>query len=300
MIKLPKEVKIVEVGPRDGFQSIREWIPTRDKIEIIDSLIKANLKKIEVASFVHPKAIPQMQDAKEVVTEVLALKKGVELNALVPNLTGAKAAWDAGIKEITYVISASEKHNLENVRRTKEESFRDLSSIREMIPDLKVKLDIATAFGCPFLGDVPLEQVLQMIDTSLFSLGINQICLCDTIGIANPMQTDTILHEVNKQYPQLNLSVHFHDTRGMALANTLIALDRGIRTFESAIGGLGGCPFAPGAAGNAATEDLVNMFESMGIHTGVSLEKLLNTANLVKVKIMPDLSGHIVNICSAY
>jgi len=138
MMKLPEEVKIVEVGPRDGFQSIKEWIPTKDKMEIIECLINSNIKKIEVTSFVHPKAIPQMQDAQEIVTKVLALGKDIELNALVPNLTGAKAAWEAGIKEVTFVISASEKHNLENVRRTKEESFAELMAIKEQLPDLKV------------------------------------------------------------------------------------------------------------------------------------------------------------------
>jgi hydroxymethylglutaryl-CoA lyase len=298
MIGLPKKVNIIEVGPRDGFQSIEKWIPTKDKIEIIDSLIESNIKKVEVTSFVNPKAIPQLQDAKELVEEVFKLGKNIELNALVPNFRGAKDAWDAGIREITYVISASERHNLENVRKTKADSFEELKLIRDQIPELKIKLDIATTFGCPFLGDIPVEQVLNMIETSVSTLGINDICLCDTIGIANPVQTDAVLKLVVTEYPDVNFSVHFHDTRGMALANTLIAMECGIDTFEASIGGLGGCPFAPGAAGNVATEDLVYMMESMNIQTGVNLEQLINTAKIVRAKIVPDLTGHMINVCS--
>lgn len=295
-MKLPQTVKIVEVGPRDGFQSINKWIPTDLKLEIISGLISANLNRLEVTSFVHPKAIPQMQDAVEVVHRVLEGYKGLELIALVPNFTGARVAWEAGIREITYVISASEKHNMENVRRTKAESFADLRNIREQLPELTIKLDIATAFGCPFLGQVPVEQVLQMVEDSL-ELGIDNVCLCDTIGIANPVQTGYLLEKVVTGYQGAKLSVHFHDTRGMGLANTLVALENGITTFESAVGGLGGCPFAPGAAGNIATEDLVNMLEQMGIDTGVDLPVLLQTAKTVKAKIVHELSGHLVSMC---
>ena len=295
-MKLPQTVKIVEVGPRDGFQSINKWIPTDLKIEIISGLISANLNRLEVTSFVHPKAIPQMQDAAEVVHRVIDGYKGMELIALVPNYTGAKAAWEAGIKEVTYVISASEKHNIENVRRTKAESFADLRNIKELLPELTIKLDIATAFGCPFLGQVPVEQVLQMMEDSL-KLGIDEVCLCDTIGIANPLQTESLLVKVITGYPGAKLSLHFHDTRGMGLANTLVALECGITTFESAIGGLGGCPFAPGAAGNIATEDMVNMLEQMGIDTGIDLPVLLQTAKTVKAKIVQELSGHLVSMC---
>jgi len=295
-MNLPNKVKVVEVGPRDGFQSIKKWIPTDVKLEVISSLLDANLRKIEVTSFVSPKAIPQMQDAKRVVLEVLEEYKNVELNALVPNLKGAQIAWEAGIEEITFVISASERHNMENVRRTIEESFEDLRKLRQLLPRMKIKVDIATAFGCPFVGDIPVDQVIKMIEQSL-SLEADEICLCDTIGIANPLQTDQLLKEVRKRYPEIDLSLHFHDTRGMGLANVLVALQNGITVFESAIGGLGGCPFAPGAAGNIATEDLVNMLEQMGINTGIELTKLLSTANLVKAKIMHELTGHMVNVC---
>ena len=294
-MNLPAEVQIVEVGPRDGFQSIKEWIPTELKLEIITSLIEANLRKIEVTSFVHPKAIPQMQDARDVVKEVLDKYDDEDIIALVPNLVGAETAWKAGIKQITYVISASERHNMENVRRTVEESFAELKSLKERIPDLQIKLDVATVFGCPFLGHIPVEQVYKMIDNGL-AIGVDEICLCDTIGIANPKQVGDMLTKIRDRYPDRVFSLHLHDTRGMGLANTLVALQKGITIFESAIGGLGGCPFAPGAAGNIATEDLVHMLEQMGIKTNIQLPKLLETAQLIKNKINPNLTGHMVNV----
>ncbi|MFZ5753755.1 MAG: hydroxymethylglutaryl-CoA lyase [Bacillota bacterium] len=298
-MNLPAEVQIIEVGPRDGFQSIKEWIPTELKLEIITSLFEANLRKIEITSFVHPKAIPQMQDAKDVVKAVLDKYDNVEMIALVPNLVGAETAWKAGIKHITYVISASERHNMENVRRSVEESFAELKSLKERIPELKIKLDVATAFGCPFLGHIPLEQVYKMIDNGL-AIGVDEICLCDTIGMANPKQVGDMLTKIKDRYPDRDFSLHLHDTRGMGLANTLVALQKGITIFESAIGGLGGCPFAPGAAGNIATEDLVNMLEQMGIKTNIQLPKLLETAQLIKTKINPNLTGHMVNVYTAY
>lgn len=297
-MNFPKEVKIVEVGPRDGFQSIKEWIPTELKLKVITSLFEANLKNMEITSFVHPKAIPQMKDAKDVVKEVLNKYNDVEMIALVPNFVGAEAAWKVGVKQIAYVISASERHNMENVRRTIEESFAELKSLKERIPDLKIKLDIATVFGCPFLEDIPVEQVYKMIDNGL-AIGVDEICLCDTIGIANPKQVGDILTKIRARYPDRVFSLHLHDTRGMGLANTLVALQKGITIFESAIGGLGGCPFAPGAAGNIATEDLVFMLEQMGIKTNIQLPKLLETAQLVKNKINSNLTGHMVNVCTS-
>lgn len=296
-MSLPNEVKIVEVGPRDGFQNVDDWIPTEVKLEVIHSLFDANLKNMEITSFVHPKAIPQMKDAKVIVKEILDTVKDAETVALVPNLYGAESAWKSGLKQITYVISASERHNMENVRRSIDESFAELSNVKERIPDLKIKLDVATAFGCPFLGKIPIEQVFKVIDNGI-ALGVDEICLCDTIGIANPKQMEDMLSKIKKRYPERIFSLHLHDTRGMGLANTLVALEQGIMTFESAVGGLGGCPFAPGAAGNIATEDLVFMFEQMGVKTHVNFDKLMETAWLVKSKINYTLTGHMVNVCT--
>jgi hydroxymethylglutaryl-CoA lyase len=295
-LKLPSEATIVEVGPRDGFQSIEKWIPTELKLKIISSLIDANFKKIEVTSFISPKAIPQMKDAKEIVTNLISENKDVEFYALVPNLRGALNAWDSGIKRITYVISASEMHNKENVRRTIEESFSDLSLIKKELPEMKIKLDIATSFGCPFQGDIPENQVMKMIEKSM-KMAINEICLCDTIGVAHPVQTYSLLKNVKEKFPLLDFSLHFHDTQGMALSNILVALNLGYTTFETAVAGLGGCPFAPGAAGNLASEDLLNMMEKIYIHTGVDSDKLLETSSLIKYSINSNLTSHMANIC---
>lgn len=296
-MNFPKKVELVEVGPRDGFQSIDKWIPTELKINIIESLIKANFKKIEVTSFVSPKAIPQMKDAKDIMQTLLEKykKSNVIFNALVPNLFGAKAAYEAGVHEITYVISASNSHNMANVKRTREQSFVELTQIKKDFPDLKIKFAIATVFGCPFDKDVPIKEVKWMIEKGL-DVNVDEICLADTIGIANPLQMAKLLKEIKTSFKDENFSLHIHDTRGMGLANVVIAMQEGITKFESAIGGLGGCPFAPGAAGNIASEDLVNMLHSMGIETDVSLEVLQNLTTLIKEKIKPILTSHLAYV----
>ncbi len=283
-MKLPDTVHIIEVGPRDGFQNINTWIPTETKIAVISSLLKAGIKEIELTSFVNPQDIPQMKDAAEIVVQILREcheYKNVEFSALVPNLKGAELAWEAGIRKITYVISASWRHNRENVKRTIKESFNDLEAIRKKYPKLKIKLAIATAFGCPFLGDVPLAQVIKMIDAGLESR-VDEISLADTIGIANPEQITEVLSVLKKRYQDFDFILHLHDAQGMGLDNTLVALQQGFNNIETAVGGLGGCPFAPGAVGNIATEDLVNMLEQMGIKTGLDLSQLLEASAFVK------------------
>ncbi len=297
----PKSVEIIEVGPRDGFQSIKEWIPTELKLEIIDRLIESNFKKIEITSFVHPKAIPQMKDAKEITQKLIQKykKTDVEFVALVPNLFGAKVAYELGLREVTYVISASEAHNMANVKRTPAESFEGLRELREQLPDIRVNLAIATVFGCPYEGDIAIEQVKWMVKQALH-VEVESITLADTIGVANPLQMHAVLSELKKDFKDINFALHLHDTRGMGLANVLMALECGVNRFESALGGLGGCPFAPGAAGNIASEDLVNMLENMDIKTGVKLDKLLNTVKIVQEKIKPILTSHMayVDSCS--
>lgn len=297
-MRLPDRVIITEVGPRDGFQNIKEWIPTVLKKEIIFKLIDAGFPKIEVSSFVNPKAIAQMQDAGEIVESILNRNNKCTPYVLVPNFTGAKMAYDLGILDATYVFSVSQSHNHENVRRTREESLDELRKIKELLPSLRIKVDLATAFDCPFEGKTPPEQVVKMIDKCL-DLGIEEICLCDTIGTANPQQTEDLLVELKKRFPKRLFGFHFHDTKGMGLTNVLIALQQGYASFESAVGGLGGCPFAPGAAGNIATEDLISMLEDMGIKTGISLAGVIEAAELVKKEIKHNLTGHLVNICRA-
>ena len=296
-MQLPKKANIVEVCPRDGFQSIKEWIPTELKKKVIDELIKANFKKIEITSFVHPKAIPQMKDAKEIVSYCLQnhQDKNVVFNALVPNLFGAKAAYESGIREITYVISTSNSHNKANVKRSREESFEELKEIKKSFKDLKIKFAVATVFGCPFEKYVPIKEVEWMIGNGL-EIGVEEICLADTIGVANPLQIEKVLTSLNKTFSNQSFSLHLHDTRGMGLANVVTALQNGVDTFESAAGGLGGCPFAPGAAGNIASEDLVNMLSNMGIETKVELDTLLDTVGLIKNEIKPILTSHLAYV----
>lgn len=295
-MKLPSNVNIIEVGPRDGFQNISEFIPTEIKLQIIESIVSAGFKKIQVTSFVHPKAVPQMKDAKEIVDAVSKKYNDVIFTALVPNLFGAKAAYESGIREISYVISASESHNKENVRRSIKESFKELSNIRLKYKDLRIKIDIATAFGCPFEGVVPVDKIVEMIKEAN-EIGVDDIFLADTIGVANPKQVEEILEYLIKKFPNEKFGLHMHDTRGMGLANILVALQKGFTIFESSTGGLGGCPFAPGAAGNIASEDLVNILGQMGIETGIDLNKLYGAINLIKKYIKPDLVSHMGNIC---
>jgi hydroxymethylglutaryl-CoA lyase len=290
---LPKQVQIVEVGPRDGFQNVKDFIPTEDKIAIVSSLIEAGINNIEVSSFVSPKAIPQLADAHTVCRTVLE-KYGdtIRTSALVPNLKGAQGAWEAGIREIACVISVSEAHNKANINRTHGESLLELKKIVEALPDMKVRVDLATAFACPFRGWVQREEVIRLAAEAT-EMGITDIVLCDTIGIATPDRVYSTSVAMKREFPEVNFSLHLHDTRGMGLVNTIAGLQAGITAFETSIGGLGGCPFAPGAAGNTATEDVVNMFKDMNIQTGIDLEKLLGTTGLVAEKVNAPLTGHM-------
>ncbi len=298
-MKLPSQVTIVEVGPRDGFQNIKTFIPTDVKQEIIAAIVAAGVKNIEVTSFVHPKAVPQMADAADIAKAAVAVQDvhGLTLNALVPNLTGAKKAYECGLRDITCVISASEKHNLANINRTREQSLADLAAIAAELPGLTVRLGVATAFGCPFAGPVPKEDVLSLVEAGL-KAGARAVTLCDTIGVGNPRLVSGICRDFLAAFPAVPVALHLHDTRGMGLANTLAGLEAGITTFETAIGGLGGCPFAPGAAGNTATEDTVNMLHAMGIATGIDLPRYLAAVAIVKEKIQPALTGHMGSACA--
>lgn len=297
---MKKFIKIIEVGPRDGFQSVKEFIPTELKKEIIDDLVDANLQKIQITSFVSPKAIPQLKDSKEITKYVLNKYKDrdVEFFALVPNLRGAKDAYESGLKEISYVISVSESHNKANVNKTTEESFKELELIVKSYPDLKVNLDLATAFGCPFEGNVDENRVIKFIKKGM-NLGIRNFNLCDTIGVSSPNQIDSIAKRLlDFDDLDLHFEVHIHDTRNMGILNTVEAIKNGILSVQSSIGGLGGCPFAPGASGNTATEDLVYVLDDMGYETGIDFEKLLKCAKKVKEKIKGNFSGHQINIKS--
>lgn len=295
-MKLPEKVTVIEVGPRDGFQNVKDFIATEDKIRIIELLRNAGVTAVEVTSFVHPKAVPQMADAKEVAEKVREKFPDLRAIALVPNERGAKNAWECGIKEVSYVISASEAHNQANVRRTVKESLEELGKIRQEVPELKVRLDIATAFGCPYAGKISQEQVFALMEEAK-DFGIQEIVLCDTIGIADPVRVAGLAEAVKKRYPEFIYTMHLHNTRGQGLANILAAMQNGITSFETSVGGLGGCPFAPGAAGNAATEDFLNMLDYMGVESGIAGEEYLKAVAYVKAKVHADLTGNMLRAC---
>lgn len=293
-MKIPQNIEVIEVGPRDGFQNIAAWIPTETKLTIIEDLITAGFKKLEITSFVHPKAIPQMADASTILETILK-KYGNAVTAivLVPNLYGARRAIELGAHEITYVISASEHHNLENTRQTIASSVEALKEVCTIKGSTKVRLAIATTFDCPFAGKTPYKSVIDLIEAGL-NAGVDEIALCDTIGTANPIQVESTLAEILPRYP-LDFILHLHDTQGMGLANVITAMQSGIFRFETSVGGLGGCPFAPGAAGNIATEDLVNMLHEMNISTGIDLKKLIDVSRTIETNLALPLTGHMVH-----
>ncbi len=279
---LPKNVTIFEVGPRDGLQNESEFIPTDKKIEFINKLTDAGCRRIEVTSFVHPKWVPQMKDAKEVFSRINK-KEGVVYNALIPNIRGLELAIDAGLKEVVTIMSSSESHNKKNINMSVDESLREIEEINKKAATfgVKVRSYIATSFGCPIEGYIDPEKVAD-IGAALESYGSYEISLGDTTGMANPMSAYSIPKLVRSKLKKSSLAVHYHRFNGMELANNLASLQAGITIFDGAAGGLGGCPYAPGATGNTATEIMVEMFERMGISTGIDIEKIKDCGSFAK------------------
>lgn len=292
-MQLPTQVTITEVGPRDGLQNEDRFVETERKVEMIDRLAATGLRRIEAVSFVHPKAIPQMRDAAEVMV-ALPKREGVTYIALVPNEIGARNAIAAKVDELATVVSASETHNRHNVNRSIEESLLGIERVAGLAAAAGIPWAgyISTAFGCPYEGDVPAEQVLR-IAKRLQAMGAYAVALGDTIGAANPRQVADTVRAVQDALPDTLLRLHFHDTRGTALANVLAALQEGVNSFDGSVGGLGGCPYAPGAAGNVATEDLVYMLDQMGIETGIDLKALIAVAQWVEVCVRRALPGRV-------
>lgn len=290
------KIEIYEVGPRDGFQNITEYIPLETKLTIIEGLQAAGIRHLQMTSFVSPKAVPQMKDAAELARICLERYPETDLLALVPNLRGAQTAWESGIRHVSTVVSLSESHNRANINRTSAESQTEIAKILETYPEMDVCLDLATAFGCPFEGKKTEEDVVSFIRPYV-DLGIRTVNLCDTIGIANPAQVRRTIAAVQKTYPQLDLMIHIHDTRNMGLVNTLAAIEAGISQVQSTLGGLGGCPFAPGASGNLATEDLVFMLQEMGYDLDIDVQKLIDLAR-DQARIIPGgiFSGHLFKV----
>ncbi len=290
-----KKIVVMEVGPRDGFQNLKQMLPKELKLEIIDALVETGVKELEITSFVSPKAIPQMADAKEVATYCVEKHKDVKLYALAPNLRGAQGAWECGIKNISFVVSLSESHNKANINRTHEESLAELAKIIEAYPEMNICVGLATVFGCPFEGILPTEAAVEF-GKKLYALGIRTINLADTIGMAVPSQVREVVGAFMKEFPDMEVQIHIHDTRGIGIANTLAAIECGVPVVQTTLGGLGGCPFAPGASGNTATEDLVYMLNRMGYETGIDFDKMVKPSKYQKSKIDGVYSGHQVNI----
>ncbi len=292
-MNLPKKVEIVEVGPRDGLQNEAQFIPTEQKAALIDALSETGLTRMEATSFVHPMHVPQMKDAEEVLKTITRCT-GTQYMALIPNEKGYERARHSDVNDVAFVVAASSAFNEKNVRMTTEESMSRLAGLIQQAKaeGVFVRFDIATSFWCPYAGKVDKETVLQMIDQAE-RLAVDEIVLCDTIGRANPKQVYDLFAKVFEKSPRAKIAAHFHDTYGYALANTVAALKAGVTVFDSSIGGLGGCPFAPGAAGNVATEDLVMMLHEMGIETGIDFDKLLHCVELVKPMTERHLTGHV-------
>ncbi len=275
------DVVVRDVMMRDGLQNLRDFIPTDVKIELFQRLAASGLQRIEFTSFVSPKAVPQFADASQVARAVLPITPtGVEASALIPNLKGAQLALENGVRRLAFVMSVSESHNLNNVRRSTAESIDELKRILALkagYPELIVEVGMATVFGCPFEGKISPKVVLQFVQR-FYEVGIRGMTVADTVGFGNPKQIREVCKLCLSEFPDVVFSVHLHNTRGLGLANAVAAYESGIRIIDGAVGGLGGCPFAPGARGNTATEDLVYLFGSMGVTTGVNIDALLDIA----------------------
>jgi hydroxymethylglutaryl-CoA lyase len=277
MSELPQRISLREVGPRDGLQN-EEPVSTEGKVALINALSRTGVRRIEAVSFVHPDAIPQMADAAEVWAQV-ERNPDIRYSALVPNLRGAQRAVDAGFVEVEVVISASDTHNRRNIKRSTDESLAELPAIVDLVHAYGATLQVivATAWGCPYEGDVPVSRVLYVVERAL-SAGADSIAYGDTTGMATPTRVTRLVQETRAARADVALGLHFHNTRGTGLANVFAALQLGVDDFDASVGGLGGCPEAPGASGNIASEELVHMLEDMGVDTGVDLDALIDVA----------------------
>jgi hydroxymethylglutaryl-CoA lyase len=292
-----ERVRLVEVGPRDGLQNETTTIPTEVRVELIEALADAGLTTIEIGAFVHPRWVPQMAGTAD-VWSALDRREGVDYPVLVPNMKGLERALEAGVRSIAIFTAASDTFNSRNINMTVDESFAVYAPVaaRAREEGLRIRGYVSTACGCPYEGDVAPERVLE-VAARLLDLGCYEVSIGDTIGVGTPLQVQGLVGLLLEVIPPERLAMHFHDTRGMAVANTLAALELGIATYDSSAGGLGGCPYAPGASGNVATEDLVYLFESLGIETGVDLEKLVAVAEIIAPWLDHPLPGRYVQAC---
>ena len=285
---MKKRIYFNEVVTRDGFQMEPEFVPTDDKVALINALSACGYAKIEVTSFVSPKAIPMLRDADEVMGRIQRVP-GVEYTVLVPNMRGAERAFEARADELNLVMSMSQSHNQANLRMTMEQSFAALSDIIKRAEGLAaINISLSCAFGCPMEGDVPETVVLEHAQR-FADVGVRGVTVCDTTGMAHPAQVKRMAELLQQRFEPLQLTLHFHNTRGMGLANVLAAAQSGITRFDGSLGGLGGCPYAPGASGNVCSEDAIHMLDAMGYDTGMDVDKLLELA-----RQLPQIVGHTV------
>lgn len=294
MDKLPSSITLCEVGLRDGLQNEKTLIPTEEKISLLRGLIDAGFKVIEVGSFMHPKAVPQMADTDEVF-KAIGQVPGVELRALIPNLRGVQRAVDCGCKKVKLNVSASRQHNLKNLNMTPEQSVASFAGCVQAANEngIAISGSISMPFGSPWEGRTPVEDVDSIIQAYL-DVGITEISLSDTSGMAVPVQVYQLCSHVKEKYPQADWWLHFHNTRGLAIANILAAMEAGTTKFDSSFGGLGGCPFVPNAAGNISTEDVLNMCDESGIETGVDIVKVMELSKKVRGLLNHDLDSYIL------
>jgi hydroxymethylglutaryl-CoA lyase len=296
-MQLPEQVTIIEVGPRDGLQNEKSLIPTEVKIDFIHKLKLAGLQEMELTSFVSPKWVPQMKDAKEIITSCLDSTRNI---VLAPNRKGIERLYDTKCKAVAVFVGVSESFNKKNINKTTSESMEEL---KPLIQELKskgyfVRACISTAFYCPYEGKVDEEAVLKLCSTFV-QYGVDELSVADTIGKATPKEVFSLFSKLKKELSNTLLTAHFHDTRGMALANVLAALQAGVNRFDTSAGGLGGCPFAPGATGNVATEDVVYMLEEMGIQTGLELSKLVKAVDVIKPYLTRPIESKYYRLQSA-
>jgi hydroxymethylglutaryl-CoA lyase len=286
-------VHVTEVGTRDGFQSEERFIDTAVKAEIIDAMIAAGVRRIEATSFVSPRAVPQLADAHDVLSR-LTRRRDAHIAALVPNARGAERALGAGIDEAVVFVSASETHNRANLNASIAQSLANAGDVASLVRGrMSVRGAVACAFGCPFEGEVPVDAAMRVIDRYA-ELGFQALTLGDTTGLATPPTVAQLVEAIRGRHPGLAVALHFHNTRGVGLANVMVGLDLGVREYESSIGGLGGCPFAPGATGNVCTEDLVYLLEESGFDTGIDLAALVEVARRVESVIGRQLPGQVM------
>jgi len=285
-----RKIYLQEVGTRDGLQAEQVFVPTENKIELVDALSEVGLAKIEVTAFVSPKAIPALRDAEQVLREIKR-NPGVVYSALVPNVRGAERAVESRADELNLVMSASESHNLSNLRMTRDQSFAGLMAVVKAVQSsgVAINVSLSCAFGCPMQGDVAKQEVLDWCRRYIEELGASGVTLCDTTGMAYPTQVAELTHLFRARWPSAELTLHFHNTRGMGLSNVLAAIDAGANRFDASFGGIGGCPYAPGASGNVCTEEVAHALGLMNYDTGVDLAKLMSA-----VGRLSELIGHEV------